>query len=368
MNLTLSSALSLRTLFPLVVLALVGSVHAQNEPEAPAQPVLDPNHPDRFAWELFVMLSKPANDGSNNDVVWETWASSEHVFADPDNAPVWPDEGQETVRPRALSRSLLQQDAFREFMRQRHAPDQPVPEFQLNATSVNEVRMNRAAFDYIVANELYNIEGQEKIFDTGEKVDFPVPAKEIKARWKIIDDADKPRYHWQIFEGKTYGLIALHITTKDIPIWYWSTFEHVDNPRMGAVVPSRDAFGLDPDGTLSAELEAMYASAGLGDKWKNYRLNGSQTEFTDLTGRPTLLANSVIENGFEAMSSCTTCHAMATIGSHTGPRANRLNFFPPQVGTPDPNWFTDERVNPPVRRYIQLDFVWSLFRAQRKNP
>lgn len=188
-------------------------------------------------------------------------------------------------------------------------------------------------------------------------------AKEIKASWKEIREADKPRYHWQPYQGKIYGLIALHITTKDIPQWFWCTFEHVDNPSRGAVVPSRDAFGLKPDGSISDALAQLHRDSGLGEVWKNYRLNGSQINFTDMVGRPTILANSIIEAGFEASSSCVTCHAMATVG----PDGSRLSFFPPQTGSPVPGWFEDASVTPIQRKFIQLDFVWSLFRAMPKT-
>lgn len=336
---------------------LGGAAQAQ---DGMKDPVLDVNHLDRFAWELFVRINRPANDGTRN-VIWETWASSDDIFADPNKVPVWPSQGTETKK---LSPNLRQQDAFREFMRQRLAPGTAAPEFHPSGIGGNEVRMNRPAFDYVVANELYHLDGQEKAFRDGKKIDLPVLAKEIKASWKEIREADKPRYHWQPYQGKIYGLIALHITTKDVPQWFWCTFEHVDNPRRGAVVPSVDAFGLKADGSISEALGALYQEAGLGDTWKNYRLNGSQINFTDTQGRPTILANSIIEDGFEAASSCVTCHAMATVDSGGG----RLSFFPPQTGTPDPAWFEDTTVTPAQRRFIQLDFVWSFFRAGRKNP
>jgi len=35
------------------------------------------------------------------------------------------------------------------------------------------------------------------------------------------------------------------------------------------------------------------------------------------------------------------------------------------VGSPDPNWFANDGAG---GRYVQLDFIWSLFRARRVAP
>src|SRR6185369_11270829 len=46
-------------------------------------------NPDKFAWEMFVEINKPAQAGSSTST-WETWASDDDVFADPNATPVWP--------------------------------------------------------------------------------------------------------------------------------------------------------------------------------------------------------------------------------------------------------------------------------------
>lgn len=39
-------------------------------------------NPDKFAWEMFVEINKPAQSGSTTST-WETWASDDDVFSNP---------------------------------------------------------------------------------------------------------------------------------------------------------------------------------------------------------------------------------------------------------------------------------------------
>lgn len=252
----------------------------------------------------------------------------------------------------------------------------------------DEVRMNKDTLDFIVENQLFSVDGQEALFTKGSKsITFRPNAKEIKAQWREIAAADESRYHACRYNGKLYGLTALHIITKDLPDWFWATFEHVDNnkqdnlskPGYGPwLLPSRDAFSCPAD---NLSCEAFPKNIGLeGTKWENYRLRGTQVDFTDANGAPTRLANSQIETDFQTSSSCISCHARATIGPRLGmaKAANRLLIFDPPFadsqiltpyGSPNPNLFVavSGATGSPVqtRLYSQLDFVWSFMRAQR---
>ena len=74
-----------------------------------------------------------------------------------------------------------------------------------DAKRLTEVRMNRAAFEYIRARELYSLEGQLRVYAAGATVSFPYGAREIKAKWRPIsagessplshDAGDAPRWH-----------------------------------------------------------------------------------------------------------------------------------------------------------------------------
>src|SRR4051812_4474715 len=130
--------------------------------------------------------------------------------------------------------------------------------------------------------------------------------------------------------------------SKAVPNWTWATWEWVGNPGRGDYIGCHDSFGvvphdLPPNATLNqvyppgdltpASLD-MLKAGGIPDEWKNYRLKGSQSEFTEPTGKVTPLGNSIAEAGFVQPSSCLTCHSQAA--------ADAAGLLPPNVGfTPD---------------------------------
>jgi hypothetical protein len=342
--------------------------------------------PDEYAWRLFVALNWPADLaqraadpdkalGDPGPVTWETWKNAREVFlSDGADPGPWLDE------PVPVARVIEEADpaALQQIVRA-EVLGQELPTFDPIAAqfSINETRLNQATYDFVRERELYHLGGQMALIRNGVRtISFPLAAKEIKAQWRQIDDTEeqKARYHWAEFtdaagETAIYGLTALHITTKDLPNWFWATFEHVDNPtRPGNerwLLPSVDRFAC-ADGP--ADCNEAPADIGLEQtKWQHYRLRGTQIDFTDSTGRPTLLANSQPEEGFQLTSSCITCHARATIGEIRG-TPERLAIFDQIgqgfVGPTDPDWFEAETLQGRVPLFTQLDFVWSLFRAR----
>lgn len=406
----------------LTIFMSFSSVNANNlweEPQNTQEALLTP---DLYAWKLFIALNWPADIsnrkadssrefGENDYTVWESWklssGNNDEVFLAKGKDPgPWLD-GKEKPLLQVL-------DDFEKL------PLQQIPRFKnkrihmmfdpetSTKKSVNENHMNKEAYEFIQKNELYNIEGQEKIFnsavelrdkarkkfdDTGvlpapheykkKFIDFPPMSKEVKAQWREINEADKSRYRWQEFidkngNKKLYGLTALHITTKDLPNWLWATFEHIDNPkREGAekwLIPTNDT---------SAGPNGYPENLGLeGTRWENYRLRGTIIDFFDSTGKPNILANSQVEEGFQYSSSCITCHARASIGPKIGNSANRLSIFDERfliegkfidigsVGELNNSLFEIKTFDDEVigkLNYIQTDFVWSLMRAKRKS-
>jgi hypothetical protein len=309
------------------------------------------NTPDKYAWQLCVALSKPAGNGSP-DTVWEAWASDDETFPaepDPDRPPPWPGNKHRVkeLRPSAkLARANLPEGvAF--------------PHVDLPGDR-EEVRRNKSTFDYIMTNKLWYVEGLVAAYKAGLAVSFPVDSIEIKAHWKPIAEKEKARFHWNTdTKGRLIGLTALHITTKDIPNWFWASWEHVDNPDRGKDLGCQDTFGIAPpnrcDGKPTEALKAMFKAAGLGDEWLNYRLAGTQTGYVDSTGRPVRMGNSIIEPGLVKYSSCMTCHAMA----RAGPRG--VEDFRFDVGPPNPLLFYDLGGKP---KNVTLDFVWGFMFAQ----
>jgi hypothetical protein len=340
--------------------------------------------------------------------VWETWkhAGKEVFLDDGSKPPPWEDmtlEGAPTqpkvfdVAKAALLRATASgipiQDAARQltsknlsqFIDQRKLLFTDPVEGVFNPANFSgggETRMNRATFDFILddQNQLYNVEGQEKLYAdirAGKRgpLSFPVESIEVKAMWVPLTDADikagkDKQYHvGKDADGKLYGLLSLHVITKDIPNWFWCSFHHKQGKKP--LVPPQDSVGQP------ASLK--------GTKWENYGLSGTQTDFVDSTGRVTLLSDPYVENGFER-SSCITCHAQASIGPARPGRADRLPVFqiqrtnpdvirPPAdfklpsnfaaIGIPYADQYFDATGKP---RYVQLDFLYSLHtRANRKK-
>jgi hypothetical protein len=157
-----------------------------------------------------------------------------------------------------------------------------------------------------------------------------------------------------------WGLTALHIITKDIPNWFWTTFEHIDNKARPPIwlLPSVDRLACPAP---PHDCEAVPSGIGLeGTKWANYRLRGTQVDFIDTLGTHTLLANSRLE-AIQRRSSCITCHALsARDGLGNTPRFDFL------TGPPTADMFSTVAQSP--QPLMQLDFVISLTRAARKQP
>lgn len=224
---------------------------------------------------------------------------------------------------------------------------------------------------------------------------FPVQSVMIKADWVAVEDAPKigidpndPDHPFITMDlvpigqsnqrpdgtpaTKPHILVSFHISSKDLPNWFWATFEHAANQGRCDWIGCNDSFGyavtslpvldaaaaarlaaparnfipphempsidgfkqsafvlgeryLDMD-TISQELAAIFASHGIATAegvnrsgrpttadvaWRSYRLKGSQTGFVTPTGRPVRLGNSVTEAGFVNTSSCMSCHARA---------------------------------------------------------
>jgi hypothetical protein len=333
--------------------------------------------PDRYAWRLFIALNWPANLakkeadpgkklGADGSVTWESWRSVNQLAPDtvfrPDGAD--PGEWLGSVGPVASMESqrfepfVAKQIAFLPFA-QRRVKAAPVASFEGGAG--DEVRMNLSSFEFVRKNTLYNVEGQIAHFTAGKlNLDFFANSKLIKARWRAITESDKARYHWaEITRSdqtkEVWGLSALHIITKDLPNWFWATFEHIDT-KASWQIPSVDRLAC-PQAPHSCEQ--VPAGLGLqGTKWESYRLRGSQIDFITPMGIPTVLSSSQLESPNQD-SSCMTCHARATIDAEG--RGIGFQFL---KGPPQPVWFQSGG----QRAFMQQDFVFSLTRAARKNP
>jgi hypothetical protein len=322
---------------------------------------------------------------------------------------------------------------------------------------------NKPFFEYVFRSNLYNQEGVIEVFrkNAGNiwdgkssgapyrmanaagaivEIDFPANAVMIKSDWLsreraeqmgLKDDAQYPYIKMNITSAATdnngtilepgeHWLVAVHVSSKDIPNWVWTTFEHVHNPGRCDYTGCNDAYGYrTPDkvlpgqalnytkphlkcdslplpswvfdtgkkyepGVISDGLAAVFRAVGIGTSdnstlvprptdraWLSYRLKGSQVNFTDSMGNATRLANSVTEGGFVTSSSCMTCHARAgtttngTLPPALGVFVNGLTdsgYLPSSNGIPNPDWY-HRSGQPPTLNVLQTDFVWGFLTA-----
>ncbi len=359
--------------------------------------------PDRYAWQTFCELNQPA-PGKTRERVWQAWANQFDVYVsrpDPKHPPTW--EGATTGASRRehfenrveLVAALRAMQGGQDSSTTTSTTDTstthsgPTPRYDADECDPNtyqQIFFNRPQFDYIVDNHLWYVEGQIAAFDARKTIDFPTDAMVVKALWRPISEAEKPKYLWTVANENTqgssstslkpqlFGLASFLFISKIIPTWTWASFEHLDNPCLGRQEAPQDNFGVSTTGQPSEALLAMFRKFHLDTAlWSHYRLGGIQTSYTDTTGRPIILGNSIAEAGFQTTSSCTNCHGRSTVGPLTTGKffgAGRLpifsgfyagNFRPQSAnGAADPSLYTDYSTSPPARKYQQLDFQWSL--------
>ncbi len=331
------------------------------------------NNPDRYAWQLFVALNWPVSSdscapdrrksiGDPGRTVWESWIAKQQVYL------------PNAARPEHWRHNC------------RVGSNSALPEGDYSTGLDETVKLNQLTYDYIRDNKLYSLDEQERLAGAGIRdLEFPLGSQEVKAYWIRITEADKPRYHWAETEKdgiiSIYGLSALHIMSKENSTWFWSTFEHVDNETLwpsvypeafrGWVVASVDHAACPEDNLACNEVPKGFGLEGT--EWENYRLRGTQIDWVDNRGHPTVLTNSQIEGNLDQRSmSCITCHALAVKGAHgnampiplfTG-EINDEGFPHGYVGAPLPALFEDDNGEPVP--YLGLDYVWSLRHAQRE--
>ncbi len=344
--------------------------------------------PDQTAWNIFIDAVKPAG---TSGVTFATWPSDADTFApgaQPSggkallavaprpslHAPVIPSMrrqlssgqgGRASANPHALAAGPS------------GGPPNPAPpgvavsggqqtgcdssnpsrfEPGCDSLTMENVRRNPAAYDYIVNNHLNSQSGLQKAYRSAFKVDFPTDAIEIKMNWLPVSalatyypGIPQDQFYLANFtvEGKQvqYALISMHVISKQVPNWTWATFEHQANrgrcdfigchDNYGAtnpnVAPVNDASGKNQGTVYSAcgKTQALldaFKAAGVASVFNNYCLKGSQTDFTDNNGLAIRVGNSVTESGFVPQASCMTCHGEANV-TNAGKATSQFGFF-----------------------------------------
>jgi len=285
------------------------------------------DRPSKHAWDLFVSLNHPAIDRKiargvpdcstplgrpGTTSVWETWrnAASEVYLPEGVEPPLWDDTTLKDEAPGRvpLPPKTIAGGGFGVLF-------SPTDGIFHNAGGFGETRMNRATYEFVRSQCLFSVERQQRYaqaVENGKKlpIQFPPDSIEVKAAWIDFDDPQgdgsvapiavekRKTYYTAEFDKKQYGLIALHIITKDISNWFWASFHHKDQPKDNVALTSPDDYGTP--------------KSVAGTVWENYVLGGTQVDFTLPTGQPTILSDHNVEYTF-VRSSCITCHGTATI-------------------------------------------------------
>jgi hypothetical protein len=373
-------------------LSLVFAVFGTGVREAAAQlnPCAVPNEIgnsiEETAWQLWVAATCPVNSDQYPFIVWENWIEQSQLYpADPSQGLKVPNAGA-TTGGHILHESPLAL-AIDPSLRMKvpgllGAPDtncnkaQTPPPNQPNLIICEEVRENGATEDYIAGTNLWNRAVQTNAALDQVNIQFPRPAMEIKADWILLssiglDCGNLPlgfadSIHIETINGNCYALAGMHLISKLLDQWIWATFEPQNlttNPNRCKVLGCTDPFGSRPVNThgaftgLSQKLAQLMDAANLAPEWRNYRLDGVQTDFLV----PRLLGSSVIEGENAGVpltqSSCITCHAVSSVKNDGTDGITLLNSNP--VGLPVPL---------PSRAWIRRDFVWSLSEACPNSP
>jgi len=366
---------------------------------------------DQIAWEQFILAAAPSQ--TSGKVTFETWASDQDIYVanpcvsdnDPAgcNSPVWPTAAQ-LQAPKELTPSVLglshqglAHQSEGNFAVEVIGPAQgcvvPTRSMAPGHAAANsgfpaqgcvgeEVRRDRASFDYIVDEGLWSSAGLTSFFNAKGTVTFPTDALEVKADWIPVTTLatwlNKPQSFVtanfytasaSVTPGGPqvrYALTSMHISVKaaGFPDWIWANFENAYTPgrcdqtgcadSFGAQVPqvaaSSTAWGQYGACAKSAAVTQLMKTAGLAPVFANYCMTGTQTTFGTATD-PTLLGSPIIEplNADVALSasSCISCHGGASFNA-AGPNFN--------IGGVGPQ-------SPPAG-YIGYDFMWGLLAAQ----
>jgi hypothetical protein len=383
---------------------LPDSVEKKMKPNWDKDPLdeLDKYLLDGHAWALFALINQkcPITNGSgaaDPPAVWETWANDVETFPNNGDTPKWP--GECTLRQKELrSRSKVERPRRRLGLVKSEVG---IEVDKCKDAICEEVRRNKASFEYIVEKQLWNQNGRKQAFQNAlqtkppkqpdQFIDFPVNTIEIKADWcKVnkddpckLEEGKKKGYQYYEVEvnNQSYALVGMHIMTKEFPNWFWATWEWGGNPSRCDYIGCHDSFGLTKEHRdiqpntlvaqgyakeeLSEDLKNLFKKYNLQDVFQSYRLKGTQISFVNEIGEPTLLGNSIIEEGFVGSSSCITCHARATINSDGQAGLSIFKFPFPQPrelesynGSPNPSWYADESSE--NFKNLPADFVWAL--------
>lgn len=296
---------------------------------------------EETAWQLFVAINCKLK---NNQLTWETW-KSQACLNNPADCPT-----------QRLHSSLLRAaniEATTSASPKRTGGCAPmtttatakgtglekfVPKnLSANPVFCEEVTINPAEETYGNSKGLLTTTGQQKYLQSGGVIDFPTAAVEVKADWVPASSftnvtldckTQNTSLYQEMIDGQCYALVGIHINSKLYPNWLWATFEPQDdrtnpnrcNPDLynACIDPwgSKPAKSTGANTQVTPQLKALFAAAGnrLDKSFQNYRLVGTQTEYTQPTASNGNLGSSFVEFNAQVLpqqASCITCHSYA---------------------------------------------------------
>jgi hypothetical protein len=342
---------------------------------------------DEFIWNLFTQFTAPVPDSDPPRVVFETWASDADTFS---ALPHWPEPDAPKRFHGSLLASMTTPSHGSIDVSCATPGNATVGGFPTSGTPkpciAEETKRNRPQFDYIINNNLNTQAGLAAAFEKSFKVAMPTSAVSVKGDWvpvqtllQWIPELDsikniKKLYYTTTSDSVEYGLVSLHVSSRQNPNWVWGTFEHQMNPgrcdyigcfdtfgaTIPAVYPNRTApntqYGACPK---TEQLKTMMAEANLSSVWEYYCLKSTQVDYAAPEGTPYVLGNSVIEgitgNGTVAASSCIACHAYASFGPDGKTKSTVKAMLPFNP--------TREPIPGVLNGSLQFDFMWGVLLA-----
>lgn len=220
---------------------------------------------DIFSWQSFLAINWPVDAsgaalGSFTDPgppQWTAWKESYEVFLADGSAPAaWGAPRTLPAPPDCCSLPTAPEltDKTVRLLFEVNQVNSDLPLWDQNGNMVYyEVLLNDQEFDYVVRNQLFNIDGQiAYLAKYGTGIDPPfgnydknTGSIELKLAWKVLAEQDIPERFFtmdayiadpgsQQWLKKKVGLVGLHIghNTFSSRPWVWSTFEHVDNVQV----------------------------------------------------------------------------------------------------------------------------------------
>jgi hypothetical protein len=258
------------------------------DPIGPAKTALENRQRgfDFYSWLTFIALNSPA-DGSTIDksapdtpTRWEDMTNFRQLLdvmlplnmmppvPDPKDAKPLEDENEKVrLMPPACQAQYRRGSGTMVIKMIEETFNQPFKTGPLIDQSGHyalfDILMNKAMYNYILANHLYSQAGQRDQANSHLSIDFPaghnlpapgIPGSDpgaimIKVSWKILDpdEVNSKRFHMvnalvslpksaksdaePPCLPETLGLVGFHVVHKTLsrPQWIWSSFEHVDN-------------------------------------------------------------------------------------------------------------------------------------------